>query len=132
MRNKIIYILILFTFCVSLYFYYSSKPTTHTKCPESYPETDTGFKEQKTDTDKWITDFKANNPNASLSELAKTRYTFYVENNCMTTIQKYSEMEEYEGETEQEKIMRITIQEEIQNQSMENLTNALKNDKQKQ
>lgn len=97
------------------------------KCPEEYPETDKGSMEKKADTDKWVSDFYNRNPKASLSELAKARYIFYVENDCVETIQKYSEMEAYEGETEQERILRETIQEEIQSTSIENLARALEN-----
>lgn len=126
MKRNIPYFLIIILFSSALYFYYGQTPNAQAKCPEDYPETEAGLAERKIATDEWIADFRKKNPNGSISEFAKLRYQFYLENDCSATLEKYFEMEPTETETEEEKIIRETIQEEINNQAMKNLINSLK------
>lgn len=127
MKRNIFYIFLIIGLFLALNFFIDiTAPNVQAKCPEDYPETEVGFAERKIATDKWITDFRKRNPNGSLVEVAKARYEFYLENECNTTLQKLSEAEAEEAESEEEKIIRETIQEEINDQAIENLINALK------
>lgn len=100
-------------------------------CPEDYPDTDEGFEAKTTAMEKWINDFFDNNQGASLSEMAKARYQFYMENNCSDTLERYFEAKEGKADPEEMKIIRDTIQEEIKNQAKKNLFQALKEDEEK-
>lgn len=129
MRRKIFYTaiaLVVIGFCALLYFFNTQIPKILAKCPEDYPETEAGLAERKIAIDEWIADFRRRSPNGSISEFAKLRYQFYVDNDCSATLEKYFEMEATETETEEDKIIRETIQEEINNQAMKNLINSLK------
>lgn len=131
-KNKVfILIFLLAIFIAIFYFYKTPKPQQANiyKCPEDYPNTDTGFKEKNIAIDEWFANFHNQNPNASLEDIARARYQFYADNNCSATLEKYFEMEPTETETEEEKILRETIQEEIHKQAAKNLFQALKEDK---
>jgi hypothetical protein len=129
MKRNLVYIAIVIIFFLALNFYFKvPEPRALQTCPENYPNTDIGLETKTRATNEWITDFHKRNPNASISEFAKERYKFYADNNCSATLQKYSEMKQTETETEEEKIIRETIQEKIHTQAMENMINAIKND----
>jgi len=111
-----------------LYFSKTSKPNIITiKCPEDYPNTDAGFEAKKVATDDWVASFRKNNPNASLDDFAKARARFYIDNNCNTTLENYYESTDSESDTEEEKVMRAIIKEEIDKEGMKNLIDGLKN-----
>jgi len=129
MKNKIPYILIALAFCTFLYFYSTSPPKILAKCPEDYPDTDVGFKAKTTAMDDWLNDFYDKNPGASLSEMAKARYQFYMDNNCSDTLERYFEAKEGKADPAEMKIIRDTIQQEIKNQAEKNLMNELNKDK---
>ena|SRR3989338_6430015 len=131
MKRNIFYIAIIISFFLALNFYFKvPEPQARQICPEDYSDNEAGYKERETATNKWITDFRNQNPNASTSDFARARYQFYMDNNCSATLEKYFEMEQ--TETEEEKIIRETIQEEMREQQMKNLIEALKDDQNKQ
>lgn len=130
-----VFIIIIFLIAVTLFYFYKNptiKQANVQKCPEDYLETEAGLREQGAAVDEWVADFRKNNPNASLTDFAKGRYRFYMDNDCSATLEKYFEMEPAETETEEEKILRETIQEEIRIQAAKNLFQALKEDESKQ
>lgn len=129
------YIVLLVVVAITLFYFYKNptvKQVNAQKCPEDYPETDAGFEEKNIAVDEWFANFRNQNPNASLIDIARARYQFYMDNNCSATLEKYFEMEQTETETEEEKILRETIQEEIHKQAAKNLFQALKEDENKQ
>lgn len=125
-KTKAYIFIFLLAIIAIFYFYYVQQPNAQAKCPEDYPETETDLAERKIATDKWIKNFYATNPDASLSDFSRARYNFYMDNDCSATLEKYFEMESTDTETEEEKIIRETIQEEINSQAMKNLINSLK------
>lgn len=133
MKRNIFYIAIAITFFLALNFYFKvPEPKARHICPEDFPETDAGFEEKRVALDGWINGFYDKNPNASLSEFSKARFKFYLENKCDRTLQRYYEAKEGKGDTEEMKMIRETINEEMRKQQMENLIEALKKDESKQ
>lgn len=100
------------------------------QCPEDYSNTDIGLEDQKKAREYWTVNFSKDNPNASLTDFAKARARFYIDNNCNETLSSYYESEAKENETEEEKVIREAIQQEMRDQSMENLIEALKDERQ--
>ena len=134
--SKQIYVfifLLITTGCAILYFSFSKTPppeppapVVSQKCPEDYADTVAGNAERVTAADQWSDNFHNQNPNASLADMAKARYEFYVKNNCDATLEKFYEMKAEKTDTPEMTIVRETMQEEIQDQQMKNLINALK------
>ena|SRR3989344_8144623 len=132
MKRSLLYISIVIVISALLYFYDTQTPKALARCPEDYAETDAGFEDKGIALDKWINDFYDKYPNASLSDFARARYDFYIQNNCDKTLQRYYEAKEGKGDPEEMKIIRDTIQEEMHNQAMKNMINALKDDESRQ
>lgn len=131
MKKNIIYIAIVLAFFLGVNFYFDlSEPKAIQKCPEDYPDTEAGLEEKRIATNAWITGFRNENPDGSISDFAKKRYQFYLENNCSVTLQTFYEMEANETETEEERIIRETIQEEMANSAIRNIMEESKKDRQ--
>ncbi len=130
-RKFYIPIFIIAVFAVA-YFYFRTSEQISSICPEDYPDTDVGLEAKTNAMDKWLNDFYDKNPGASLSEMAKARYQFYMDNNCFATLERYFEAKEGKADPAEMKIIRDTIKEEIDDQAMKNLIDALKADEQKQ
>lgn len=93
MKKKIIYIsisVIFITLAIS-YFYYGPAPNKLSRCPDDYPDTDTGFNEKMADMNKWTNDFYNRNPGATLGDWNKARYQFWVDNKCTKAIERYNQ-----------------------------------------
>lgn len=61
------------------------------KCPESYPENDSGDEERLAAMNKWTNDFYDSHPGSSLSEWAEARHQFYIDNRCTKSLEKYEQ-----------------------------------------
>lgn len=93
MKKKIIYFLIpvIFIALAFLYFHHGPAPNKLSKCPDDYPDTDTGFNEKMADMNKWTNQFYDNHPGATLPEWSKARYQYWMDNKCTKAIERYNE-----------------------------------------
>lgn len=112
MRRKIFYILIVvifITFSIILYFLYGPAPNTLSKCPDDYPDTDTGQAEKMADMDKWTNQFYNTHPNATLSDWSNERYKYWIANNCKEALERYKEAKDGNANPTKMELIKETI-----------------------
>lgn len=112
MRRKILYILIVvifITFSIIIYFLYGPTSNTLSKCPDSYPDTDTGLAEKMDDMDKWTNNFYDTHPNATLSDWSKARYEYWIANNCKEALERYKEVKDGNADHTKINLIKETI-----------------------
>lgn len=116
MKNNLIYISIAIIFiflCATLYFY--NNLNTHQKCPDEYSNTDKGSMEYQKDFDKWTNQFYDTHPDATLSELSKARYQYWIDNDCKEALERYKEAKDGNADHTKMNLIEDTIQETINN-----------------
>lgn len=93
MKRKIIYICIFVTPVIlgSIFYFYKSPISEQARCPDDYGTDDAGSAEYLAATDKWTNEFYDTHPGATLSDWAKARYQFWVDNNCTLALQRYEQ-----------------------------------------
>lgn len=112
MRRKILYILIVIifvTFSIILYTFYGPAPNTSLRCPDDYPDTDTEQAEKIADMDKWTNNFYDKHPNATLSDWSKTRYQYWIDNDCKEALERYKEAKDGNADPTKMNLIKETI-----------------------
>lgn len=96
-----------------LYFFYGPAPNGRAKCPDDYPNTDTGSAEYLKDFDEWTNNFYDKNPNATLPDWSRARYQFWIDNNCAEALKRYNEAKSVEADPKVIEMIENTIQDKI-------------------
>lgn len=95
--------------CVLLTVYLNYNGNTYQKCPDEYGDDDASFTQKMVDFDNWTKEFYETNPDASLSDLSRARYDFYVKNNCTSSIKRYEDAVAGKGDPETIKLIDDAI-----------------------
>lgn len=114
-RNTSIGIISVLIFITTWLSFGQNTKTLTIKCPESFPETDTGDEERLVAMNKWTNYFYDSHPNSSLSEWAEARHQFYIDNGCAKSLEKYEQAKAGKADPAVMKTINNAIHETINN-----------------